>query len=167
MLSRMLRLGLRCLRVAFADKERWPERDNEALAECEPGFNGLREGISVFGEIMGLVFVWAVRFGGFRDEGGFVLGLSVGGGSGSGVSSGKRCLLLQLFAEPLEGGDMGRNVCGKVMDGCRGLPNAGIDMAGGDGGGEGVVDVERKVGPRGVDAVEIGESLKGSVRSNG
>ena len=45
--------------------------------------------------------------------------------------------------------------------------NKGIGIVGGDGGGEGVVDVERKVGPRGVDAVavdvpEAGEEWKRS-----
>lgn len=50
----------------------------------------------------------------------------------------------------------------------------GIESDGGDGGGDGVVDVDRKVGPRGVaavaaDVVEAGEERKRSscVRSSG
>jgi hypothetical protein len=35
-----------------------------------------------------------------------------------------------------------------------------VDIDGGDGGGDGVVDVDRNVGPRGVEAAESDESLK-------
>jgi hypothetical protein len=43
-----------------------------------------------------------------------------------------------------------------------------MDIEAGDGGGDGVVDVERNVGPRGVVAVDIGESrVKLRVRSAG
>jgi len=52
---------------------------------------------------------------------------------------------------------------------CNGFGKVDTDIDRGDGGGEGVVDVERNVGPRGVDAADEGESFSktGSVRSIG
>lgn len=52
-----------------------------------------------------------------------------------------------------------------------GFHTVGTDMAGGEGGGDGVVEVERNVGPRGVEDAEgsgAGEPRKsGNVRSGG
>lgn len=91
-----------------------------------------------------------------------MLGLRVGGGRGRGRRLG-RCFE-PVDEEPFPfggGGSMGMKVWG--------TGNAGIDMAGGEGGGDGVVDVERKVGPRGVDSADSGESRirSGTIRSRG
>jgi len=48
-----------------------------------------------------------------------------------------------------------------------GFATVGMDMDGGDGGGDGVVDVDRNVGPRGVEDDEVllvGESRRRSVK---
>jgi hypothetical protein len=46
---------------------------------------------------------------------------------------------------PFAGGETGKKVCGNGG-------KDGIDIEGGDGGGDGVVEVERNVGPLGVDS---------------
>jgi Ethanolamine utilization protein EutJ (predicted chaperonin) len=70
-------------------------------------------------------------------------------------------MLVNAVVVPLGGGDTGLKVCGNG--------NAGIDIDEGDGGGEGVDDVDRNVGPRGVVTVDAGESSirPGTVRSSG
>ena len=110
-----------------------------------------------------------------------MLGFNVGGGRGSGVSMGKGCLLEGDLMPPFEAGDSGMKDCGKEWKpadkgcACSGFGRAAIDMDRGDGGGDGVVEVERNVGPRGVDVTDEGvffrrgESLdrSGIVRSIG
>lgn len=73
----------------------WSESD--ALAECEIGFTGFLEldivgdgyaaGDATYGEGMGEVLACVTELGGFRERGGRVLGLSVGGGSGMGCNA--------------------------------------------------------------------------------
>jgi hypothetical protein len=87
-----------------------------------------------------------------------VLGFSVGGESGRGVNEGRACLPLDdalLAHVPLavHGGergndDSGRTVLSRGLIGFdrSGLGNADLDIVGGDGGGDGVDVVERKVG---------------------
>lgn len=94
--------------------------------------------------------MWAVGFGGLSDGGGLVLGLSFGGPRGSGVSMVRGCFAEGVVAGPFRGGEAGAIACGKGK--------VGMDIDDGDGGGDGVVEVERKVGPRGVDSADKGES---------
>lgn len=110
-----------------------------------------------------------------------MLGLSVGGGRGMGCKGARGC----RRADPLAGGedteDKGERVDEEKVEGnpteaisSKALVKTGIESKAGDGGGDGVVEVERKVGPRGVDAVavdvpEAGDERKRSccVRSSG
>lgn len=106
--------------------------------------------------VVGEKFVRVVGFGAFRDIGGLVLGFSVGGERGRGVSEGSGCLPLDcgLLAQvAVDGGESGKEESGtlallRVLIGLErsGLGNAALDMCGGDGGGEGVDVVERNVG---------------------
>lgn len=116
------------------------------------------------------MLVCVMAFGGFSDSGGRVLGLRVGGGSGMGVKTGKGC----RAAEPLADGEMGENievekVAGYPTETCssKALLNKGIGILGGDGGGEGVVDMDKKVGPRGVavTTVDVSEEVEDRKRS--
>jgi hypothetical protein len=107
---------------------------------------------------MGEKFLRVVGFGGFRDSGGFVLGFSVGGDSGRGVNEGRACFplddaLLAHIPLAVHGGERGNDDSGKkvlswgLMGLDRsGLGNADLDIVVGDGGGDGVDVVERKVG---------------------
>lgn len=100
-----------------------------------------------------------VGFGGSRDSGGLVLGLSVGGDKGKGTSVEKPCLLFGEMRFPygevtVEGGEIGMEVVvGYVLvRGLTGLErngfgNAGLNIIVGEEGGDGVDVVERKVGP--------------------
>jgi hypothetical protein len=100
--------------------------------------------------------VRVVGFGAFRDNGGLVLGFRVGGERGRGVNEGSGCLPVEcglLAHVAVEGGESGRDESGtlvllRVLIGLErsGLGNATRDILGGDGGGEGVDVVERKVG---------------------
>lgn len=124
---------------------------------------GIGPGAPGLGDGSGEVLVCAVGFGGLRDGGGRVLGLSVGGGRGIGVRTGRGW----REAEPFGGGETGTKVCGYVIGGLSGsgFEMVGSDMDGGEGGGDGVVDVERKVGPRGVDAADTSEAGESRRRS--
>lgn len=91
-----------------------------------------------------------------------MLGLRVGGGRGRGVNRGKGDFKeLEWECPPLLELEFvtGMKVCGWKV---------GICIEGGDAGGDGVVDVDRNVGPRGVSS-DSGESHRrfGTVRSNG
>jgi hypothetical protein len=126
---------------------------------------GKSAGKSCTGDV-GEKLVRVVGFGAFRDRGGFVLGFNIGGDSGSGIKLGKDCflspevtyILLPIGHVAVFGGESGIAIGGYVLVrgltgfDRRGLGNVGRDMAGGDGGGEGVDVVERKVGPGSADA---------------
>jgi hypothetical protein len=154
----MLRLGLRCLRrgreeggvadvVAAAVVGRRAAVVREVEAKWEDRLAGI--GSRGVGELCGLVMEWEVGFGGLSDGGGLVLGLSVGGGSGIGVSMGS--FDVGAGEDPFAGGGTGKRVWGNGK--------VEIDIDSGDGGGDGVVEVDKKVGPRGVDCSDDGESL--------
>jgi hypothetical protein len=110
--------------------------------------------------VVGEKFLRVVGLGGFSDNGGLVLGFNVGGDSTRGVNEGRACLLLDdaLLAHiPLavHGGESGNDDTGKsaLSRGLTGLDrsglgNANLDIVGGDGDGDGVDVVERKVGCR-------------------
>jgi hypothetical protein len=119
---------------------------------------GKSEGKSFCG-VVGEKFLRVVGFGGFKDNGGFVLGFNVGGERGRGVNEGRDCLPLDdalLVHIPLavHGGDSGKwGDTGKTVPSLglmgldrSGLGNADLGIAGGDGGGDGVEVVERNVG---------------------
>lgn len=121
--------------------------------------------------------MYAMEFGGFSEGGGRVLGLSVGGGKGIGCKLPRGCRTTGSLA----GGEFGMKVDGENVEGnpteervSNASGNVGIESNCGDVGGDGVVDVDKKVGPRGVDDVavdlaEAGEERKRSscVRSTG
>jgi hypothetical protein len=101
-----------------------------------------------------------VGFGALRDSGGFVLGLSIGGESGRGVRLGRYCFvgpdvtyILPIGDVTVEGGDNGIVTGGyELFLGLTGFDRSGfgntdLDIAFGDGGGEGVDVVDRNVGP--------------------
>jgi hypothetical protein len=117
---------------------------------------GKSAGKSFCGDV-GEKFLRVVGLGGFRDSGGLVLGFNVGGDSGKGVNEGRGCLPLDatLVHVPLavHGGESGRDETGKTVLSWElkgldrsGLGNADRDIAGGDGGGDGVEVVDRNVG---------------------
>lgn len=114
--------------------------------------------------------VRVVGFGGSRESGGFVLGLSVGGDKGKGVNVEKPCLLCGEIRLPygevtVDGGEIGIEVVvGYVLvRGLTGLDrngfgNAGLNIIVGEAGGDGVDVVERKVGPGPSSTGEVGYS---------
>jgi hypothetical protein len=94
---------------------------SEALAEWEIGFMGFFEldivgegyaaGANTYGEGIGDVLACVMEFGGFSDKGGRVLGLSVGGGSGIGISAAWR------GADALANGEIGEKAEDENVDG--------------------------------------------------
>lgn len=73
--------------------------------------DGYATGVGSYGEGIGEVLACVIEFGGFRDRGGRVLGLSVGGGSGMGISAAWR------GTNALADGEMGEKVEGENADG--------------------------------------------------
>jgi hypothetical protein len=123
--------------------------------------------------VVGEKFRRVVGLGGFSDNGGLVLGFNVGGDSTRGVSEGRACLplddaLLAHIPLAVHGGergndDTGKSVLSRGLTGLdrSGLGNANLDIVGGDGGGDGVDVVERKVGCRHKPGDSIGSVSSG------
>jgi hypothetical protein len=109
---------------------------------------------------VGEKLVRVVGFGAFKDSGGFVLGLSIGGESGRGVRLERYCFAgpdvmyrLPIGNVAVVGGDNGIAIGGyELFRGLTGFDRSGfgnddLDMAFGDGGGEGVDVVDKNVAP--------------------
>lgn len=100
--------------------------------------------------------VRVVGFGWLNDIGGLLLGFNIGGDSGKGVNEGRCCLPFKeplLFQVAVVGGESGMDEPGMLPSPSEpigldlsGLGNADLEIVGGDGGGDGVDVVERKVG---------------------
>jgi hypothetical protein len=110
--------------------------------------------------VVGEKLLRVVGFGAFRECGGFVLGLSIGGDSGRGTRFGRCCFAGpdEMYMFPIgdvtvEGGESGIDIGGKVLfRGLIGLERSGLgrvdlDIASGEGGGDGDDEFERNVGP--------------------
>jgi hypothetical protein len=111
-------------------------------------------------EVVGEKLLRVVGFGAFRDSGGLVLGLSIGGESGRGVRYGRCCLTApdETYMFPIgdvtvDGGESGMVMGGyELFLGLTGLDRSGLgraylDISSGVRGGDGVDDVDKNVGP--------------------
>ena len=164
--------GDRCFRWGCARADAAVELDNKVLLGApgvafidadlvcaaalvrRAGMAGENGGLSDRGEAATIVDEYVAPLvgtaGGPKLAGGFVRGLRRGGGSGTGMRS---------CAEGLERGGA---VHGVAAAGCEDGAMLGRAIRGNtgsvaDGGGEGVVLVDRNVGPRGVHVAELGE----------
>ena len=120
------RLGERCFSLGCEG----PGTDIDSEAECEIGFMVVCElrlakvPAKSAGGTVGEKLARVVGLGASRDMGGFVLGFSIGGERGSGVSDEKFCF--PIGDVTVEGGDKGKDLCGYIV--LRGL--TGFDRNG-------------------------------------
>jgi hypothetical protein len=125
---------------------------------------GYDDGKSCAGKV-GEKLLRVVGFGAFRESGGLVLGLSIGGESGRGMRFGRCCFvgpdetyMFPIGDVTVDGGESGIVIGGyELFRGLTGLDRsglgrAGLDIASGVGGGDGVDDVDKNVGPWSVEA---------------